>query len=104
MLTSWVAMKDIMCLPLSCDITTKIIENGEDQHYQHFFLADNIRPSYGGKKENGDTNSPDFFSYFYCDTTPWDKTNKFDGAKFTGEKNPVGLKGYFIFNSQAVYA
>ena len=79
------------------DITQKIIENGEDQHYQHFFLADNIRPSYGGKKENGDTNSPDFFSYYYCDTTPWDKTNKYDGAKFTGEKNPVGLKGYFIF-------
>lgn len=79
------------------DITSQITENGEDSHYQHFFMVDNIRPSYGGKKESDDVNSPKFFSYFYCDTTPWNKTNHFDGAKFTGEKNPIGVKGYFKF-------
>ncbi|WP_314352146.1 hypothetical protein [Segatella oris] len=79
------------------DITSQITENGEDSHYQHFFMVDNIRPSYGGKKENDDVNSPKFFSYFYCDTTPWNKTNHFDGADFTGEKNPIGVKGYFKF-------
>ena len=79
------------------DITSQITENGEDSHYQHFFMVDNIRPSYGGKKENDDVNSPKFFSYFYCDTTPWNKTNHFDEAKFTGEKNPIGVKGYFKF-------
>ena len=79
------------------DITSQIVENGEDSHYQHFFMVDNIRPSYGGKKEDTDKNSTAFFNYLYCDTSPWNKTNHFDGAKFTGEKNPIGVKGYFKF-------
>ena len=79
------------------EITSQIAENGEDSHYQHFFMVDNIRPSYGGKKETTDVNSTDFFKYVYCDTDPWNKTNKFDGAKFFGKNNPIGLKGYFEF-------
>jgi putative lipoprotein len=79
------------------DITSQIEENDENKHYQHFFLAKNIRPSYGGEKESDDENSSKFFKYIYCDTTPWDKTNKHDGAKFTGEENPIGQKGYFCF-------
>ena len=79
------------------EITSQIVNNGEDSHYQHFFMVDNIRPSYGGKKEATDVNSPDFFDYVYCDTDPWNKTNKFDGAKFTGQSNPIGHKGYFKF-------
>ena len=79
------------------EITSQIAENGEDSHYQHFFMVDNIRPSYGGKKEATDVNSTDFFNYVYCDTDPWNKTNKFDGAKFFGKNNPIGLKGYFEF-------
>ena len=79
------------------EITSQIVNNGEDSHYQHFFMVDNIRPSYGGKKETTDVNSTDFFNYVYCDTDPWNKTNKFDGAKFFGKNNPIGLKGYFEF-------
>ena len=79
------------------EITSQIVNNGEDSHYQHFFMVDNIRPSYGGKKETTDVNSTDFFKYVYCDTDPWNKTNKFDGAKFFGKNNPIGLKGYFEF-------
>ena len=79
------------------EITSQIVNNGEDSHYQHFFMVDNIRPSYGGKKETTDVNSTDFFKYVYCDTDPWNKTNKFDGAKFTGQSNPIGHKGYFKF-------
>ncbi len=79
------------------EITSQIAENGEDSHYQHFFMVDDIRPSYGGKKETTDVNSTDFFKYVYCDTDPWNKTNKFDGAKFFGKNNPIGLKGYFEF-------
>ena len=79
------------------DITSQIEENDENKHYQHFFLAKNIRPSYGGEKEADDENSNKFFKYIYCDTTPWDKTNKHDEAKFTGEENPIGQKGYFCF-------
>ena len=79
------------------EITSQIAENGEDSHYQHFFMVDDIRPSYGGKKEATDVNSNEFFNYVYCDTDPWNKTNKFDGAKFFGKNNPIGLKGYFEF-------
>ena len=79
------------------EITSQIVNNGEDSHYQHFFMVDDIRPSYGGKKETTDVNSTDFFNYVYCDTDPWNKTNKFDGAKFFGKNNPIGLKGYFEF-------
>lgn len=79
------------------EITSQIVNNGEDSHYQHFFMVDDIRPSYGGKKETTDVNSTDFFKYVYCDTDPWNKTNKFDGAKFFGKNNPIGLKGYFEF-------
>lgn len=79
------------------EITSQIVNNGEDSHYQHFFMVDDIRPSYGGKKETTDVNSTDFFKYVYCDTDPWNKTNKFDGAKFLGKNNPIGLKGYFEF-------
>lgn len=79
------------------EITSHIVNNGEDSHYQHFFMVDDIRPSYGGKKEATDVNSTEFFDYVYCDTDPWNKTNKFDGAKFTGQSNPIGHKGYFKF-------
>ena len=79
------------------EITSQIVNNGEDSHYQHFFMVDNIRPSYGGKKEATDVNSKEFFDYVYCDTDPWNKTNKYDGAKFTGQSNPIGHKGYFKF-------
>lgn len=79
------------------EITSQIVNNGEDSHYQHFFMVDDIRPSYGGKKEATDVNSTKFFDYVYCDTDPWNKTNKFDGAKFTGQSNPIGHKGYFKF-------
>ena len=79
------------------EITSQIFNNGEDSHYQHFFMVDDIRPSYGGKKEATDVNSTEFFDYVYCDTDPWNKTNKFDGAKFLNDNNPIGYKGYFEF-------
>jgi len=79
------------------DITSELVINNEDKHYQHFFMAEQIEPSYGGKAETTDKNSTDFFKYLYCDTNPWNKTHKFDGAQFTGANNPVGIKGYFTF-------
>ena len=65
--------------------------------YQHFFMVDDIRPSYGGKKEATDVNSNEFFNYVYCDTDPWNKTYQYDGAKFLKDNNPIGHKGYFEF-------
>lgn len=81
------------------DITGQLVNGGEDRHYQHFFVANNIQASYGGKKEATDVNGTDFFEYIYCDTDPWNKTHKFNNATFVGDKNPVGIKGYFIFKS-----
>ena len=79
------------------EITSQIVNNGEDSHYQHFFMVDDIRPSYGGKKEATDVNSNKFFKYVYCDTDPWNKTYQYDGAKFLKDNNPIGHKGYFKF-------
>ena len=79
------------------EITSQIAENGEGSHYQHFFMVDDIRPSYGGKKESTDVNSTDFFNHVYCDTDPWNKTYQYDGAKFLEDNNPIGHKGYFEF-------
>ena len=79
------------------EITSQIAENGEGSHYQHFFMVDDIRPSYGGKKEATDVNSNKFFKYVYCDTDPWNKTYQYDGAKFLEDNNPIGHKGYFKF-------
>lgn len=79
------------------DITGKIVEQGESQHYQHFFTVSNIQPAYGGVSEKTDNNTTDFFDYTYCDTNPWNKTNRFDDAEFVGDDNPIGLKGYFCF-------
>lgn len=79
------------------DMTDEIVINGEDQHYQHFFVATGIEPGYGGVKEATDVNGTDFFDYLYCDTAPWNKTHKFDKARFIGKDNPIGIKGYFAF-------
>lgn len=79
------------------DISNQLIDNGEDKHYQHFFVAKDIKPGYGGQQEATDKNGTDFCDYLYCDTDPWNKTNKFDKAEFIGQKNPIGLKGYFFF-------
>lgn len=81
------------------DITSEIVENNQDSHYQHFFQVSNIQPSYGGKADNTDVNSTLFFDYKYCDTYPWNKSNKFDNAEFVGTANPIGIKGYFNFKS-----
>lgn len=79
------------------DITAQIVEQGADQHYQHFFTVNNIKPSYGGVEEATDANTPDFFNYTYCDTNPWNKTNHYDHATFNDDQHPIGLKGYFAF-------
>lgn len=79
------------------DITAELVNNGEDAHYQHFFLAKDITPGYGGTSEPTDKNGKDFFDYDYCDTNPWNATHHFDHAPFVGDTNPLGLKGYFFF-------
>lgn len=83
--------------PLNGNIASK------DQQYQTFYYLTDIRPTEDGKQEEGDKNGKKFFEYTYCDTTPWDKTVKFDNAKLTGPTNPVGLKGFLRFNKARKY-
>lgn len=79
-------------------INSEFLDNNLSQQYQHFFTISDIQPTADGISEATDKNSPEFFSYQYCDTDPWNKTNKFDGARFIGTENPVGFKGFFQFH------
>lgn len=79
-------------------INGEFLEGNLSQEYQHFFTVSDIRPTFDGVTETTDANSPDFFAYQYCDTDPWNKTNKFGGARFVGAENPVGFKGFFQFH------
>ena len=84
-------------------INGQFIDNGASKRFQHFFMPENIKAGYGkykGYKFDGDME--EFFSYTYCDTDPWDKTNKFHGATFIGEDDPRGFKGYLKFGEGRV--
>ncbi len=81
----------------------KYIDNGANKRYQHFFVPENVKAGYGNKdnfKYDGDASS--LFRYVYCDTDPWDKSNKYDNAKFRGDEDPLGFKGYFRFSENRV--
>ncbi|WP_297131189.1 hypothetical protein [uncultured Porphyromonas sp.] len=79
------------------EITGQFATNGEDKRHQFFFTARNIRPTKFGdptmKFTDGDCQ---YMYYYYFDTNPWDKT-LYDGAKYTGISNPIGLKGFMEF-------
>lgn len=79
------------------DITGEFVSNGQDKIHQHFFIPKNIEKTFDGIDEEGDENIAELFDYTYCDTDPWDKSMKKDDARLVGDKNPVGLKGYFKF-------
>lgn len=79
-------------------ITGEFVENGQDQIHQHFFIPRNVEPTFDGIKEADDENVSNMFDYTYCDTNPWNETLHSGKGKLSGDKNPVGLKGYFKFN------
>lgn len=79
------------------EITGRYITGGENQHYQHFFIAEDIRSGYGDIDKREVSNGSDFFDYEYCDTDPWNETNHSGRAKFVDAPLAVGMKGYFHF-------
>ena len=84
-------------------INGKFIDNGADRRFQHFFMLENVQAGYGndeGYIYDGDVSS--VIDYVYCDTDPWNKSNKYDGAVFVGADNQLGFKGYFKFNESRV--
>lgn len=79
-------------------MTHEFIENGQDAIHQHFFIPRDVVPTFDGVVEADDSNTTNLFDYVYCDTNPWNKNMHNEGAKLTGDKNPVGFKGYFKFD------
>lgn len=79
-------------------ITSKILEQGQQNSRQHFFVARHMAPTFDGDiaeiKEHNEQHK--FMDYIYCDTDPLMSRIK-DGAKIIGTDNPLGHKGYFYF-------
>ena len=78
-------------------INGQFVTNGQDAIHQHFFTVENVKEMMSGKEIASKPNTPDYIDYKYTDTTPWDKTVKYDDAKLTGTTNPIGLKGVMNF-------
>ena len=79
------------------EITGQFATNGEDKRHQFFFTARNIRPTkFGDPNMKYDDGDYHYMYYYYFDTDPWDKTI-YNGAKYTGISNPIGLKGFMEF-------
>ncbi len=84
-------------------INGRFIDNGADKKHQHFFLADEVKKGFGNSSSFKYDGSPSsLYRYVYCDTAPWDKSNKYDGAEFIGGENPLGFKGYFKFRESRI--
>lgn len=79
------------------EMTGQFVENGQDKIHQHFFIPSNVNPTLYGKEENDDKDPAAIFDYMYCDSDPWNKSFQKEGAKLIGDKNPIGMKGYFKF-------
>lgn len=79
------------------EITSQCIENNENKHYQHFFVASDMQSGYADMEKKEIKNGIDFFGYEYCDTDPWNQTNHSGKAKFVEDELAVGMKGYFHF-------
>ncbi|WP_329904200.1 hypothetical protein [Porphyromonas pogonae] len=78
-------------------MNSQFVENGQDKIHQHFFIPRNVEPTFDGVKEVTDNDAKSLYKYMYCDTTPWDKTMHSGEGKLSGDKNPIGFKGYFTF-------
>lgn len=78
-------------------INEQFVKNGQDAIHQHFFTVENQKEMMSGKTIAGTQNTTDYIDYKYADTTPWDKTQHFDGAQLTGKTNPIGFKGVMKF-------
>ena len=78
-------------------MNNQFVENGQDVIHQHFFTPANVRPTFDGKIEEDDQTPEKIIDYLYADTTPWNKSKHGEGAKITGDDNPIGLKGVIRF-------
>lgn len=65
-----------------------------NEEYQIFFIPEHIRQF---SSDTPSTLSPsEVYQYYYRDSTPWNYNSQ-NGGRFTGDVNPVGVKGFFVF-------
>ncbi|MDD7438148.1 MAG: hypothetical protein PUK66_04820 [Bacteroidales bacterium] len=79
-------------------ITEKVLGGDNGKRLQHFFVPREIKPTFDGIQSAIDQHKDvkQFMTYIYCDTDPLTARIK-DGAPVSGEKNPIGHKGYLGF-------
>lgn len=75
----------------------QFVENGQDRIHRHFFIPENVKPTFDGVAEADDSDPSTLVDYLYLDTTPWNKTHHSGEAKITGRDNPIGFKGCIRF-------
>lgn len=78
-------------------INQEFVTNGQDRLHQHFFIPKNVVPNDFGKVEDDDNDPSKIYEYTYCDSDPWDGSLMEGTAKYIGDVNPIGMKGYFYF-------
>lgn len=75
----------------------KFIDNGQSEHYQHFFVVKDQKPfpNFDAKLDN--PTNQEFMRYDYVDPTPWNETIHSGKAQYNGLKDPLGFKGILSF-------
>lgn len=84
-------------------VNADYIDNDADKRFKHYFMPRDVKAGFGNEDYyTYDNDVTELFGYVYCDTNPWNKSNKFDGAEFVGSYNPIGFKGYLKFETRRV--
>lgn len=74
----------------------EITGNFANDHHQIFYQPRHIRSFSTGQATDDQANG--FFDYYYRDTQRWDKTLHGGYASLSGDTDPVGHKGFFVFH------
>lgn len=74
----------------------EITGNFANDHHQIFYQPRHIRSFSTGQATDDQING--FFDYYYRDTQRWDKTLHGGYASLSGDTDPVGHKGFFVFH------
>lgn len=74
----------------------EITGNFTNEHHQIFYQPRHIRSFSTGQATSDQANG--FFDYYYRDTQRWDQTLHGGHARLSGDTDPVGHKGFFVFH------
>lgn len=80
------------------NINDQIAKGTAADEYQHFFYIKDLKPTKFGKVEAEDQKLDEAIRWTYRDSDPWNGVIKKKTGKLIGDKNPLGLKGFFSFH------